>query len=59
MSTQQILHPELYFSNTRPLDVALPKLPDERDWKTLTSGSLGEFDHEVLLEQYVGKQRAD
>ena len=58
VSTQQILHPELYFSNTRPLDVALPKLPDERDWKALTSGSLGEFDHEVLLEEYVGKQRA-
>ena len=58
VSTQQILHPELYFSNTRPLDVSLPKLPGERDWKTLTSGSLGEFDHAVLLEQYVGKERA-
>jgi hypothetical protein len=58
VSTQQILHPELYFSNTRPLDVPLPKLPDERDWKTLTSGSLGEFDHSVLLEQYAGKEAA-
>jgi hypothetical protein len=58
VSTQQILHPELYFSNTRPVDVPLPKLPDERDWKTLTSGSLGEFDHAVLLEQYIGKERA-
>jgi hypothetical protein len=59
ISTQQILHPELYFSDTRPVDVPLPKLPNERDWKTLTSGSLGEFDHEVLLEQYVGRERAN
>ena len=58
VSTQQILHPELYFSNTRPVEVALPKLPDEREWKALTSGSLGEFDHQVLLEQYVGKEHA-
>jgi hypothetical protein len=58
VSSQQILHPESYFANTRPLDVVLPKLPDERNWSVLTSGTLGEFDHAVLLEQYSGKEQA-
>jgi hypothetical protein len=58
VSSQQILHPESYFSNTRPLDVPLPKLNDERNWTMVTSGSLGEFDHAVLLEQYSGKEQA-
>ena len=56
VSSQQIMHPDIYLSNTLPLDVALPKLPDERAWKMLTSGSLGEFDHSVLLEQYLSKE---
>jgi hypothetical protein len=58
VSSQQIMHPDIYLSNTLPLDVALPKLPDERAWKMLTSGSLGEFDHSVLLEQYLSKEDA-
>jgi hypothetical protein len=57
-STQQVLHPQLYFENARPLDVQLPKLNDDKEWKTLTAGSLGEFDHAVLLEQYSGRQQA-
>jgi hypothetical protein len=57
-STQQILHPELYFENARPAEVPLPKLPDENNWKMLTGGSLGEFDHAVLLEQYSGRPQA-
>ena len=59
VSSQQILHPDVYFADGKPLEVVLPKLPSERDWKTLTSGSVGEFDHSVLLEQYVGKAEAD
>ena len=44
--------------DTRPVDVAFAEIAgDERDWKTLTSGSLGEFDHSVLLEQYLGRDR--
>lgn len=59
VSSQQIMHPDVYLADTRPLDVQLPKLRDERYWKTVTSGSLGEFDHSVLLEQYVGREQAD
>jgi hypothetical protein len=38
--------------------VDLPKLHDERNWTMVTSGSLGEFDHAVMLEQYSGKVEA-
>jgi hypothetical protein len=58
VSSHQVLHPEAYFANTRPLDVRLPKLQDEKDWRTLTSGTLGEFDHAVLIEQYSSKEQA-
>lgn len=58
VSSQQILHPEMYFANRKPVDAQLPKLQDARDWKVLTSGSLGEFDHAVLIEQHVSKEQA-
>ena len=55
LSSHQILHPEAYFANTRPVEVPLPKVDQERNWSVLTSGSLGEFDHGVWIEQYAGK----
>lgn len=58
LSSQQIMHPEIYLAGMKPVDVALPKLPKERDWKMLVSGTLGEFDHAVMIEQYVDKETA-
>ena len=58
VSSQQILHPERYLSGVQPVEVELPKLPDQRHWRPLTGGALGEFDHSVLVEQYMGKARA-
>jgi hypothetical protein len=58
VSTQQILHPEKYFSNVTPTQ---PPLPDPRlgkGYKELVGGSLGELDHMVMLEQYSGKEAA-
>ena len=58
VSTQQVIHPEDYFSNVQPTQ---PKLPDAhlpRGYKSLVGGALGEFDHAVLLEQFLGKQQA-
>ena len=59
LSTQQILHPEKYFASAEPVTPALPdpKLP--RGFKSVVGGSLGELDHEVLLEQYAGKADAE
>ncbi len=55
VSAQQILHPPLYFSGLKPLDVDVPAV---KGMKLLVEGPLGELDHMVLLQQYVGKDAA-
>jgi hypothetical protein len=57
-STQQVIHPEAYFSNVKPTQPELPDAHLPRGYKSLVGGALGEFDHAVLLEQFVGKQQA-
>jgi hypothetical protein len=59
VSTQQVMHPELYLGKVRPVPVSLPPLARARDWKMLTEGTVGEFDHAILLEQYLSKTDAD
>ena len=59
VSTQQIIHPDRYFEQVAPI---LPKIPNAnvpRAFKGLVGGTLGELDHEVLLEQYLGKAVAE
>lgn len=57
-STQQVLHPEYYFARTAPAVPKLPELAKSGHYRDLTEGTLGEFDHAVLLEQYAGKTAA-
>jgi hypothetical protein len=57
-STQQILHPEKYFAGVKPSHPALPDVKLGKGYKGLVGGTLGELDHQVMLEQYSGKQRA-
>ena len=52
-STQHIYHPELYLQGIQPETVKLPALAKPKDWRTLTEGTIGEFDHAILLEQYL------
>jgi len=61
VSTQQILHPDDYFEKLAP--AALEPLGIEKiagkqanQYRGVIEGSLGEFDHAVLLRQYVGEQ---
>lgn len=56
LSTQQVIHPEKYFSNEKPTDPAAPdpKLP--KGYKGLIGGSLGELEHSILIEQYLSKK---
>ena len=59
VSTQQILHPDKYFSSVKPTD---PKLPDPKlphSYKGLVGGVLGELEHRILIEQSVSAARAD
>jgi hypothetical protein len=58
VSTQQVIHPEDYFSNVKPTQPELPDAHLPRGYKSLIGGELGEFDHAVLLEQFAGKERA-
>src|ERR1700685_2319284 len=61
VSTQQIIHPDLYLSNVKPEAVTLPDwknlAPD--DWKLLEENVLGEFGLAEVLKQFLGPERAD
>jgi hypothetical protein len=61
VSTQQIIHPDLYLSNVKPEAVALPDwrnlAPD--DWTLLEENVLGEFGLGEVLKQFLGQERAD
>ncbi len=61
VSTQQIIHPDLYLSNVKPEAVTLPDwknlAPD--DWKLLEENVLGEFGFAEVLKQFLGPERAD
>jgi hypothetical protein len=57
VSTQQILHPEKYFEGVKPTNPDVPD-PKLKGFKNLVGGSLGELEHNILLEQYVSKESA-
>jgi hypothetical protein len=59
LSTQQIMHPEKYFENVQPTDPALPDPHLPPGYKVLVGGTLGELDHEVIIEQFADKARAE
>ena len=58
VSTQQILHPEKYFSGVQPTHPDLPAVT-LKGYKNLVGGSLGELEHGILLEQYGTKSTAE
>ncbi len=55
--SSQILHPERYFDGQKATRPALPKAPVS-DGYEISAGSVGEFDHRILLQQYVSPQEA-
>ncbi len=56
VSTQQILHPDMYFNHIKPAVVDLPDPPKHA--KAIFGSTLGELDHRVLLEQYTSRKEA-
>ena len=58
VSTQQILHPDKYFAGVAPVVPPLPRWEPHHKWRNLSEGAVGEFDHAVLLRQYVGEQES-
>ncbi|HXW55472.1 MAG TPA: hypothetical protein VEJ67_06980 [Candidatus Cybelea sp.] len=61
LSTQQIMHPNLYLTAVAPVAVSLPewKTVAPADWKLLEENVMGEFGLEEVLKQFLGQDRAD
>jgi hypothetical protein len=60
VSTQQIMHPNLYKSRHVPEAVTLPAIDGKlgKDWKKLCENLMGEFGWLEVLKQFLGEQRA-
>jgi len=60
-STEQILHPEKFFSRERPIRVTLPPLTDTlgSGWQLVDENVLGEFFLRVYLEERLPASQAE
>jgi hypothetical protein len=56
VSTAQIIHPDRYFAKKTPANPELPK--PEKDSRAFVTGTLGELEVGILLEQYLGTDEA-
>jgi hypothetical protein len=56
-STQQILHPDFYWSGTCPPQIDPPKFP-LKGYKQLIEGTVGELEHQILIRQYIGAKES-
>jgi hypothetical protein len=59
VSTQQIMHPDKYFSSVKPTEPELPDPHLPKGYKSLVGGTLGELEHSIMLEQFSGKETAE
>ena len=61
VSTQQIMHPDLYLQGVKPEAVSLPEWKGivPGDWKLLEENTMGEFGLEEVLKQFLDEKRAD
>ena len=58
VDSSQIMHPEKYFNHEKPAKPDLPKITSSMKIKEVTEGTMGEFDHSILLRQYLGDVKA-
>ncbi len=58
VDSSQIIHADRYFAHIKPTKPGLPALALTREGKEITEGSIGEFDHQMLLKQYLGDAKA-
>ncbi|MBV9761429.1 MAG: hypothetical protein JO340_12765 [Acidobacteriaceae bacterium] len=59
VDSAQIIHPDRYFRRQKETRPELPKPTLTKQGKEITEGSVGEFDHEMLLRQYAGGEEAE
>jgi hypothetical protein len=60
VSTQQIMHPDMYFHDVVPPKIKLPETAGliSADWKKLDENDMGEFGLLEVFKQYLAKDRA-
>jgi hypothetical protein len=58
MDSAQIIHPDRYFAHEQPAHPALPQADSLKAAEEITEGSVGEFDHSMLLRQFAGEDQA-
>lgn len=58
VDSAQVIHPERYLNHEMPANPDLPRLGFVTDDKEVTEGSVGEFDHQMMLRQYAGDEKA-
>lgn len=58
-STQQVIHPEKYFTRSQPTTPRLPSPSALRGFKRMARGRLGELDHSILMRQFSGSLTAN
>jgi hypothetical protein len=54
----QIMHPQRYFNHTKATRPTLPALSVFGNEKEISQGDVGEFDHSILLWQYLSHEQA-
>jgi hypothetical protein len=59
VDSSQIYHPARYFAHQKPLKPDLPKIAPKSEGKEVTEGSMGEFDHKMMLRTYLGSATAE
>jgi hypothetical protein len=58
-TTRQIMQPDTYLSGEKIEPIAIPDFKrDFKDYQEFDVGAMGEFDVDVLVEQYAGKKLA-
>ena len=60
VSTQQIMHPQLYLQGVAPAKIELPATKGvvSADWKKLDENLMGEFGLQEILKQFLPKERS-
>jgi hypothetical protein len=60
VSTQQIMHPDLYLRGVVPAKIELPSAKGvvSSDWKKLDENNMGEFGVQEILKQFLPKDRS-
>jgi hypothetical protein len=60
VSTQQIMHPDLYLQGMAPPKIVLPETATviSADWKKLDENNMGEFGLLEILKQFLSKDRS-